>query len=119
MASDSPKHRALLSVAIAALSFIGCAWGGVGPEDSGYDIPAANLRIRDPYVFADKESGKYYMHANGFKLSDAEISKFGVGRRALYAYESKDLKNWKLLGPSFIAPTFGENRTSGRLICFI
>ena len=105
VSSDALKRSALLSAAIIAFSLFGYAGVGNEPVDSGYDIPAANLRIRDPYVFADKESGKYYMHANGFKLSDAEISRFGVGRKALYAYESKDLKNWKLLGPSFIAPS--------------
>ena len=105
VSSVTLKRSALLSAAIIAFSLFGYAGVGNEPVDSGYDIPAANLRIRDPYVFADKESGKYYMHANGFKLSDAEISKFGVGRKALYAYESKDLKNWKLLGPSFIAPS--------------
>lgn len=105
VSSDTLKRSALLSAAIIAFSLFGYAGVGNEPVDSGYDIPAANLRIRDPYVFADKESGKYYMHANGFKLSDAEISRFGVGRKALYAYESKDLKNWKLLGPSFIAPS--------------
>ena len=67
-----------------------------------YDIPAEKLIVRDPFVFADKKSGKYYIHANGSKLTDEQIRKFGHGRNALYAFESADLKNWRLVGASFV-----------------
>ena len=74
----------------------------IGKSEVVYDIPAEKLIVRDPFVFADKKSGKYYIHANGSKLTDEQIRKFGHGRNALYAFESADLKNWRLVGASFV-----------------
>lgn len=92
----------------ALFAFVFCArlCGFASPDaaEASCDIPASELKIRDPFVFADKKSGKYYMHANGGKLSPGQLARFGAGRNALYAYESKDLKNWRLVGPSFVPP---------------
>lgn len=81
-----------------------CGSAAPASAEASYDIPASVLKIRDPFVFADKKSGKYYMHANGWKLSAGQLARFGAGKNALYAYESKDLKNWRLIGPSFVPP---------------
>lgn len=59
--------------------------------DPSYNLNLSDLRMRDPYVFVDTIRKKYYIHVNsGDNLS-------------FTAYESKDLKKWKLLRKSFIA----------------
>lgn len=96
-----PRLPALFALALCPLI---CGSASAAEAGSAYDIPASGLQIRDPFVFADKKSGKYYMHANGGKLSPGQLARFGAGKNALYAYESADLKNWRLVGPSFVPP---------------
>ena len=63
--------------------------GAVRSEN--YDIDASELRIRDPFVFADAQSGKYY------------LPKSVYGKGSITMYESKDLKKWRDLGVCFAA----------------
>ncbi len=53
-----------------------------------YPLKTSELKIRDPFVFADEASKTYYIHAND-------------RGRGLIVYASKDLENWRLVGPSF------------------
>lgn len=81
-------NAAIFACAIAASAF------GNGGAPENYDLKIADIRIRDPFVFADEASGKYFMparwHNDGFIM-----------------YESKDLKNWRNLGKCFNpAPDF-------------
>lgn len=47
-----------------------------------------NIRIRDPFILADRDSKTYYMYATG--LGSSENGQLGVK-----VYKSKDLKNWE------------------------
>jgi len=72
--------------------------------DSAYNLETSDLIMRDPAVFADATTKKYYIQ------SCSKITKKNPKReeietnKALYCYESKDLKNWRLVGKSFEAP---------------
>ena len=59
---------------------------------------AADLRIRDPFIFADSASGTYYLYRSG----RAEIN--GSMQNVVDVFTGKDLKTWN--GPSscFILP---------------
>ena len=61
-----PRLPALFAFAFCARL---CGFASPDAAEASCDIPASELKIRDPFVFADKKSGKYYMHANGGKLS--------------------------------------------------
>ncbi len=68
--------------------------GDTGPvpgESTEYNIPAESINVRDPYIFADSKTGKYYLHVNASSM----------GKKGLFCYESKDLKNWRAVGMSF------------------
>lgn len=45
----------------------------------------ADIRIRDPFVYVDREQGTYYLYGTGSPL----------GKRGLDAYSSKDLEHWE------------------------
>lgn len=64
----------------------------VTPVDLSYNINIKDLIMRDPFVFADKTSKKYYIHTNS------------GDNKTFTVYESKDLEKWKKLGFSFVAP---------------
>lgn len=72
--------------------------------ESAYNLETSDLIMRDPAVFADAATKKYYIQSNSkitkknSKREDIETGK------ALYCYESKDLKSWRLAGKSFEAP---------------
>lgn len=80
--------KKLIGILLCACSMAGLARA----ED--YNLGVADINIRDPYVFADKNSGKYYMPASLFGQK---------GERAFKMYESKDLKKWRDLGVCFRA----------------
>ncbi len=97
-----------------ALSFVallaGCKYPG---EDAAacnetYDLPSGAWTVRDPFVFADAESGKYYIHANTkYVKPNPNATKeevYAGGPNGLYCYESRDLKNWRYAGQSFKRP---------------
>ena len=56
-----------------------------------YSINAENWTVRDPFIFVDKNEEMYYLHVN-------ERSSVGV-------YKSKNLKQWKKTGKSFVPDT--------------
>jgi len=72
-----------------------------------YDIPTKDILVRDPFVFADKKSGRYYIQGNK-KITSANPKKEDIlgssANSGLYCYESADLKNWRYVGQSFKAP---------------
>ena len=57
-------------------------------ENIYYNIDAKEWHVRDPFIFVNKNEQMYYLHVN-------EISYIGV-------YKSKDLKQWRKVGKSFI-----------------
>ncbi len=61
--------------------------------DPSYNINIQDMKMRDPFVFVDTISKSYFIHVN---TGD---------NQTFTAYQSKDLKKWKKLGKSFIAPT--------------
>lgn len=65
--------------------------------DVAYNIPRGDLRIRDPFVFADPVSKKYYIPCNLRSQPTAGHGK-GLG---LCMFESPDLENWRDLGNVF------------------
>ena len=69
--------------AAVALSFARGLSAGEAKE-----IPSSQIVIRDPFVFADEASGKYYMPA-----SDSQSLKMYVG---------ENLKDWRDLGACFV-----------------
>jgi beta-xylosidase len=65
------------------------------PVDNSYTIAMKDFKMRDPFVYVDTISKKYYIPA-----STGDNQSFTM-------YESKDLMKWKSLGKAFIAsPTF-------------
>lgn len=65
------------------------------PVDNSYTIAIKDFKMRDPFVFVDTISKKYYIPA-----SSGDNQSFTM-------YESKDLMKWKSLGKAFIAsPNF-------------
>ena len=73
-------------------------------DDKDYNLSSSDLILRDPYIFADEGSQKYYVHGNALIKSPNPQRKDIEKGKALYCYESKDLKKWRLLGKSFDAP---------------
>ncbi len=69
-----------------------------------YDLTCDDLVVRDPYIFVDKASGKYYVQANigifAPKPTKANVAAYD----GIYCYESRDLKHWRLVGKSFTPP---------------
>lgn len=57
-------------------------------QNEVYDIQVTDMRIRDPFIFADQETKTYYLHANDNK--------------SFRVYKSKDLVNWMSVGKSFV-----------------
>lgn len=72
--------------------------------DGEYNLSASDLVVRDPYVFADADTQKYYIHGNALIKTPnpkrEEVEKY----KALYCYESPDLRKWRLVGKSFESP---------------
>ncbi|MDR2969142.1 MAG: glycoside hydrolase family 43 protein [Tannerellaceae bacterium] len=58
-------------------------------EPDEYNLRISEMRIRDPFILADKQSGAYYMYANN--------------RPNFKVYKSLDLVKWKDLGNCFTA----------------
>lgn len=56
--------------------------------NSNYDLPTRSFRVRDPFIYADPVTKRYYLHVNA--------------NPRLKLYMSKDLKNWKDAGFSFV-----------------
>ena len=81
----------------ALFAFVFCArlCGFASPDaaEASCDIPASELKIRDPFVFADKKSGKYYMHANGGKLSEEQEPEGRLARDAILAILEEEKPN--------------------------
>lgn len=72
--------------------------------DSAYNLKTSDLILRDPAVFADSATKKYYIQANS-KITKKNPARGEIeSGKALYCYESKDLQNWRLVGKSFEAP---------------
>ncbi len=94
----------LASIAVSTLFLGACC--GKKDCDASYNLTCDDLILRDPFVFADKNTQKYYIHANALitktNQTQEEISK-NKGK-ALYCYEGKDLQKWRLVGKSFEAP---------------
>ena len=82
---------------ITLIPFTVCAYAAAQQH---YPLKRADLRIRDPYVFADKSTGKYYIQANSLPSQSGDYKM----QRALFCYESENLEDWKLVGKSFQAP---------------
>lgn len=60
-----------------------------------YPLSSSDFRIRDPYVYADKESKTYYLYAQSANREES-------GFKGVEVYKSKDLKNWSHPEPVLI-----------------
>lgn len=61
------------------------------------------IRIRDPFILTDRESGCYYMYGT----NGAERFEAGRGfqvKNSFWAYRSRDLENWEEPVPVFLPP---------------
>lgn len=78
---------------------------GTKPADKSIDKPAKveetlslkDIRIRDPFIVADKSSENYYMYA---RMSNRE----GATEKGVEVYASKDLESWTGPEPVFTFP---------------
>ncbi len=95
------KISALTAIALGCLFLGACS----SPQEiQNYDLDLSDLILRDPYVFADEDSQKYYIHGNALiNKNNPQKNEIEKGK-ALYCYESRDLKKWRLVGKSFKAP---------------
>ncbi len=86
-------HGATPAIADSKADDHGAATGPTSgtPDDreETYPLKLADIRVRDPFIVADRISGFYYLYAQcGNRLLDDEI---GIG---IEAYRSRDLSNW-------------------------
>ena len=60
-------------------------------------LTAADIRIRDPFIFPDAKSGLYYLYSSIYAASNCEerVDSFLNTGRGVCAYTSHDLKNWR------------------------
>ncbi len=93
---------AMASITIASSSLM-CSCNLID-DDSDYNLTSSDLILRDPYVFADEDSQKYYVHGNSLIKTPNPQRKDIQNGKALYCYESENLKTWRLVGKSFEAP---------------
>lgn len=56
---------------------------------SDYTLNVNDMRVRDPFILANTADSTYYLHANS-------------GKGSFICYASKDLRQWRLCGESFI-----------------
>ncbi len=75
----NPRLTAKLSLAFLLLSNVAFA--------VDYPLTTTDFRIRDPYIYADKQTETYYLYAQS---ANREGSDF----KGVEAYKSKDLINW-------------------------
>jgi beta-xylosidase len=68
----------------------------LSPSDPEYPIIFNTFRVRDPFIFVDSVSQKYYLHAHARDGFYPSATRLDIG-----VYESKDLYNWKKTGISF------------------
>ena len=66
-----------------------CTSRGNIQKEPEYSLDINDLKVRDPFIFANIADSTYYLHANS-------------GRNSIICYSSKDLKMWKLCGESFV-----------------
>ena len=67
-------------------------WIEITGAEKGVDI-----RIRDPFIYADQESKTYFMYAQSANRADSDFTGVEV-------YSSNDLKNWTPPSPVLILP---------------
>ena len=78
-------HRKIFQVALVAAMILPSAVSHAEDMNEDYPVPASEMKMRDPFVIADKE-GRMLLH-NHFPVE---------GRKGgLAAYKSRDLKNWR------------------------
>ena len=78
-------HRKIFQVALVAAMILPSAVSHAEDMNEDYPVPASEMKMRDPFVIADKEDGCYYIITSRWK----------DGRGGLAAYKSRDLKNWR------------------------
>lgn len=76
---------------ISTLTGCKCSVEKTEKADSEYNLNIHDLRVRDPFIFANIPDSTYYLHANS-------------GHESIICYASKDLQMWKLCGESFCPP---------------
>ena len=59
-------------------------------ELSEFPLDVKDIRISDPFILADEESGLYYMYSAWVPEADPEITR----RNVTFAYASRDLIHW-------------------------
>lgn len=65
-------------------------------------IPTEEIRIRDPFIYADSSSGLYYMYA---QIDNRLSGKGGPDRpKGVEVYISADLQNWESPKPVLLLP---------------
>ncbi len=62
-------------------------------------IKSTEIRVRDPFILADKKTQTYYLYASIYNRTQDKSKGQGVE-----VYTSKDLKNWTAPEPVFQAP---------------
>lgn len=76
------------------LSALICAWCLVADATTGGSVALADISIRDPFVLAVPEQGKYYLYGTGPK---------DLAKRRFNAFVSSDLQTWEGPLPVFQA----------------
>lgn len=92
-------RKSLLAAAILAIFCISCKENSSKDvsNDFVFDVPISQIRCSDPFIYADKPAGLYYMYSTG-----------GGGR--VMSRASKDLENWTRPFPVL---EFGEEHWAG------
>ena len=76
---------------VVVIFFMGLNYMGIAQKNASL-IKTEDIRIRDPFIFADKNTKTYYMYAQmdnrlGFIGEEDKI-------KGVEVYSSADLKNW-------------------------
>lgn len=107
---DESTTATAKSAIFAAATLLCACYGAAQParaasaSDSAYNLDTSDLIMRDPAVFADAATKKYYIQSNS-KITKKNPKRGEIEtNKALYCYESKDLQNWRFVGKSFEAP---------------
>lgn len=83
------------SLLLISILLAGCRCSDSAEETAPeFNLNINDLRIRDPFIFANTSDSTYYLHANS-------------GKKSIICYASRNLKTWRLCGEAFSpAPDF-------------
>jgi len=82
---------------MATVMILICAAADPAPVAAGDGLQTADIRIRDPFIYADRETGTYYLYAQAGNRA-------GSGFIGVEAYAGRDLCHWEPPRPVLTLP---------------